>query len=481
MERIKHLLSHRGTRYGLNTAAALFLFLAVVVVVEALAIRHNVRVDLTQGRRHSLSSQSINLLRSLEKDVNAVAFYQTDEPQKEAAQDLLDQYAHVSPKFRFEFVDPDRHPALAKRYGITTYGTIVLEAGGREEKVQGANEEKMTNALVKLRRQKKRVVYFLTGHGEADLENTERQGLSQAKQALTDVDYEVKPLLLLREKEVSEDAAVMIIAGPQSDLLPTELQAIEAYTKRGGKLLVLLDPFTAPELATVLKQYGILMGDDVIVDRLSRAFGGDYLLPVITEYEPHPITKDFTMAAFFPFARTVDAAKAPPPGVTVQVLGRTSAGSWAEADRKALERGEASLDPKKDRPGPVPVGAVATIKVTTDDGRPTTEGAKAEKAANREAATANRKKGRIVAYGTSGFITNSHLNLSGNRDIFLNSVSWLAEEEELIAIRPRQAKFTPLVLTANQGWLAFWTTVIIPPFAILGAWITVFLRRRRSP
>ena len=86
-----------------------------------------------------------------------------------------------------------------------------------------------------------------------------------------------------------------------------------------------------------------------------------------------------------------------------------------------------------------------------------------------------------MAYGTSGFIANSHLHLSGNRDIFLNSVSWLAEEEELIAIRPRQAKFTPLVLTANQGWLAFWTTVIIPPFAILGAWITVFLRRRRSP
>jgi ABC-type uncharacterized transport system involved in gliding motility auxiliary subunit len=86
-----------------------------------------------------------------------------------------------------------------------------------------------------------------------------------------------------------------------------------------------------------------------------------------------------------------------------------------------------------------------------------------------------------VAYGTSGFVTNSHLNLSGNRDLFLNSVSWLAEEEELIAIRPRQATFTPLVLTANQGRLAFWTTVIIPPFAILGTWVTVFLRRRRSP
>ncbi|MFQ5802904.1 MAG: GldG family protein [Candidatus Methylomirabilales bacterium] len=498
MERIRQLLHHRGTRYGLNTAAALLLFLAVVLVVEALAIRHNARVDLTEGSRHTLSSQSIKVLRSLEKEVNAVAFYRTDEPAKAAAQDLLDQYAHFSSKFRSEFVDPDRHPALARRYGITTYGTVILESGGKEEKIQGADEERITNALVKLLRQEKRVLYFLTGHGEGDLESAERQGLSQAKQALTKVAYEVKPLLLLREKAVPKDAAVLIIAGPQSDLLPTELQALEAYIKQGGKLLVLLDPFTGPGLSDFLKRYGILMGKDVIVDRLSRAFGGDYLLPVITQYEPHPITKDFTLASFFPFARTVDAAEAPLPGVTVQVLGLTSSGSWAETDKAALDRGEAGYDEGKDRQGPVPVGAVATIEVTTGDDstedirpssveglaevrRPMTEGAKTGKTLNPEPSTLNQRRGRIVAYGTSGFIANTHLNLSGNRDLFLNSVSWLAEEEELIAIRPRQATFTPLVLTASQGRLAFWVTIVFPPLAIIGTWITVALRRRRSP
>ncbi|MEE9181537.1 MAG: Gldg family protein [candidate division NC10 bacterium] len=492
MERIRQLLSRRGTRYGLNTAVTLLLFLAVVLVVEALAIRHNARVDLTEGSRHTLSSQSIKVLRSLEKEVNAVAFYRTDEPAKAAAQDLLDQYAYFSSKFRSEFVDPDRHPALARRYGITTYGTVILESGGKEEKIQGADEERITNALVKLLRQEKRVLYFLIGHGEGDLESAERQGLSQAKQALTKVAYEVKPLLLLREKAVPKDTAVLIIAGPQSDLLPTELQALEAYIKQGGKLLVLLDPFTGPGLSDFLKRYGILMGKDVIVDRLSRAFGGDYLLPVITQYEPHPIMKDFSLASFFPFARTVDAAEAPLPGVTVQILGRTSSGSWAETDKAALDRGEAGYDEGKDRQGPVPVGAVATIEVTTDDRsrrdsrpigteRPTTERAKTGKTLTPEPSTLNQKKGRIVAYGTSGFIANTHLNLSGNRDLFLNSVSWLAEEEELIAIRPRQATFTPLVLTASQGRLAFWVTIVFPPLAIIGTWITVALRRRRSP
>lgn len=480
MERIKDLLRRRGTRYGLNTAVALFLFLAVVVVVEALAIRHNIRVDLTEGKRHTLSRQSITLLRSLKNEVHAVAFFRTEEPGKAAAQDLLDQYAHFSSNFRSEFVDPDRHPALARRYGITAYGTVVLESGGKEEKVQGVDEEKLTNALVKLLRQEKRVLYFLTGHGEADLDSAERQGLSQAKQALTDVDYEVKPLLLLRETEVPQDAAVLVIAGPQSDLLPTELQSLEAYITRGGKLLVLLDPFSSPKLSTLLEKYGILMGKDVIVDRLSRVLGGDYLLPVVNAYEPHPITKDFTVASFFPFARTVDAAKAPPPGVAVQVLGRTSAGSWAETDKAALDRGEARYDEGKDRQGPVPVGAVATVEVQSEVRGPKSEDPGAEKAANDEPTAGKPKRGSIVAYGTSAFVQNNYLNLSGNRDLFLNSVSWLAEEEELIAIRPREAKFTPLVLTANQARIAFWLTVTLPPLAIIGTWVSVALRRRRA-
>ena len=491
------LVRRRGTRYGLNTALALMLFLAIVVVVEALAIRHNVRVDLTQGRRHSLSDQSIKLLRSLEKEVHAVAFYQTDEPGKAAAQDLLAQYAQISPKFRCELVDPDRHPGMSRRYGITAPATVVLESGGKEEKFQGAEEEKITNALVKLLRTEKRVLYFLTGHGEAGLDSAGRQGLSQVKQALTEVEYEVKPLLLLREREVPKDAAVLVIAGPQSELLPTELQLIEAYVERGGKLLVLLDPFTAAGLTDLLKKDGIVMGKDIIVDRLSRAFGGDYLLPVVTQYEPHPITQDFTLASFFPFARTVDAAKELPAGITVQVLGWTSSGSWAETDKAALDRGEAGYDEGKDRQGPVPIGAVATIEVTTDDGsteastvssaeplaevrRPMTEAPKTEKTVNGEPSTVNQKKGRIVAYGTSAFMQNNYVNLAGNRDLFLNSVSWLAEEEQLIAIRPRQAKFRPLVLTANQARLAFWGILVLPPLAMIGTWVVVFLRRRRS-
>lgn len=474
---LRELVGHRRTRYGLNTAVALFLFLAIVVVVKALAIRHNMRIDLTEGRRHTLSDQSIKLLQSLNQDVNAVAFYQTDQPGRAAAQDLLDQYAHFSDNFRNEFVDPDRHPGLARRYGVTTYGTVVLESGGKEQKVQVAEEQNLTNALVKLLRQEKRVIYFLTGHGEADLESSEREGLSQVKQDLTDLDYEVKPLLLLREQEVPRDADVVIIPGPQKDLLPAELEALDAYVNRGGKLLVLVDPFTQPGVTDLLKKYGLRLGHNVIVDRLSRVFGGDYLLPVVTQYESHPITRDFNTASFFPFAQTVDAVDTP--GVSVQVLGRTGSDSWAEADKAALDRGEASFDPETDRQGPVPVGAVATIESKSDAPGPPSEESELEKTGDGRPVTEDRK-GAIVAYGTSAFMRNMYLNLSGNRDLFLNSLSWLADEEELIAIRPREARSTPLVLTASQARVAFWGAVIVPPLAVIGIGIAVTLRRRRA-
>lgn len=478
IQSLRELIGHRKTRYGLNTVAALFLFLAIVVVVKALAIRHNMRIDLTEGRRHTLSDQSIKLVQSLKEDVSAVAFYQTDQPGRAAAQDLLDQYAHFSGNFRYEFVDPDRRPGLARRYGITTYGTVVLESGGKEQKVQVAEEQNLTNALVKLLREEKRVIYFLTGHGEADLESAEREGLSQVKQDLTDLDYEVKPLLLLREQEVPRDADVVIIAGPQTNLLPAELEALGAYVTRGGKLLVLVDPFTQPGLTDLLKKYGLRLGHNVIVDRLSRIFGGDYLMPVVTQYESHPITRDFNVASFFPFAQTVDAVDTP--GVSVRPLGRTGSDSWAETDKAALDRGEASFDPETDRRGPVPVGAVATIEPQSAVQSPTSDVGTEPKTVNDELSTGRSKQGAIVAYGTSAFIRNMYVNLSGNRDLFLNSLSWLAEEEELIAIRPREARFTPLVLTASQARVAFWGTVIIPPLAVIGIGMAVALRRRRA-
>ena len=181
-------------------------------------------------------------------------------------------------------------------------------------------------------------------------------------------------------------------------------------------------------------------------------------VPVVGQYEGHPITQGFRFATLFPLARTVGILEPPPPGVTAQTLARTSSESWAETDRAQLDRGQVKPDPEDPR-GPLPIAAVATV---------------AAKAGERAGARA-----RVVVYGDSDFISNNFLHLSGNRDLFLNTLSWLAEEEDLIAIRPREARATPLFLTAAQSRLVFWLPVVVLPGAVVVSGIWVVVRRRR--
>jgi ABC-type uncharacterized transport system involved in gliding motility auxiliary subunit len=461
--RVRLLFARRSTRYGVNVLAMILLLLGIIALVEAVSYRHNARLDLTENRRHSISPQTLKILQSLPTDVAATGFFRADLPGKRAAEDLFRQYeSHSKGKFKWKVVDPDREPGLAKRYGVETYGTVVLDTKTKSEKILDASEEKLTNGLIKVTREGKRTVYVVKGHGEHEVSNTDRSGFSEAKAALEQANYEVKELLLVREAKIPDDAAIVVLPGPKNDLLPPELAALDAYIARGGKVFFMVDPYQAEGLKGYLARYGITLGSDLIIDRLSRAFGGDFVVPAIFQYEPHPITKDFgSTLTFFPMTRSVDIQAKPPQGVTAQVLAKSGPGSWGETSRSELDRGEVAMD-QKDRPGPVPVAAVATV----DAPKPLAEKKDA--------------KARIVTFGTSNLASNQFLNVQGNRDLFLNTVSWLAEEEDLIAIRPRNPKQTPVFLTAAQGRLVFWIPVVLLPAAAMVAGISVAIHRRRQ-
>ena len=126
------------------------------------------------------------------------------------------------------------------------------------------------------------------------------------------------------------------------------------------------------------------------------------------------------MSTLFPLTRTVPPAAAAP-GLNVQSLAKTSPQSWGETNRDALQKGEANPDPQ-DPKGPLSVAVVVT-----------------------------KDKARIVVYGTSNVASNQFLNLQGNKDFFLNTVSWLAEQEDQISIRPRDQKQTPVFLSSRQA------------------------------
>jgi ABC-type uncharacterized transport system involved in gliding motility auxiliary subunit len=453
-------LGARSVRYGLNSLVAVLLVVGVIGVVEALSYRHNARLDLTENRRHSLSPQTIQILQGLKTPVTAIAFYRSDQPGKRVVEDLFKQYTrHAGDRFSWKSVDPDREPALARTLGIEAYGTTVLQARGRTEKVQDADqEEKLTNALLKVTREGKRVLYVVQGHGEADLGNTDRPGFSEAKGALEQANYEVKPLPLARQGKVPDDAAVVIVPGPRSDFFGPEIDALDAYLGRGGKLLAMVNPpfperSQAEALRTLLGRWGLTLDDNLVIELnpIGQVFGIGPQVPIVQQYEPHAITRDLTgVTTLFPLTRSVGTAKTPPAGVTVQPLARTTPDSWGETDRQALEQGQARPDPQ-DAKGPLTLAAVAT-----------------------------KDKARIVLYGTVNLATNQFLNVQGNRDFFLNTVSWLAEEEDQISIRPRDTKQTPVFLTSQQAQAVFWLPVVVLPGLALAGGIVAVVRRRAA-
>jgi ABC-type uncharacterized transport system involved in gliding motility auxiliary subunit len=466
----------RTVRYGTGAAVMALLALGIVVAANAISFRHSTRWDLTENKRNSVSPQTIQVLRTLKAPVNAIAFFRSDTPGKKTAEDLLAQYATYSGgKFTWRLEDTDRAPALARQYGVESYGTVVLEGGPpgqtRTEKVQDAEEEKLTNAIVKVTRTGKRVIYVLKGHGEREIGATDRAGFSQAKDQMEKANYEVKELFLARDPKIPDDASIVMVPGPKTDLFPQELAALDGYIAKAGKVFYMSGPFQADATVKHLSKYGVTVDDDVVIELnpLGQLFGVGPLVPVVGQYDPHPITKDMGgIMTLFPLTRSVAPTKSMPKGVQASPLAQTSRQSWGETDKTVFQTGKATPDPSE-KTGPLAVAVVATVDVPSEP--------KVEAAAG---AKKPAPKARIVVVGTADFADNQFLGAQGNRDFFLNVVSWLAEEEDLISIRAKDPKQNPVVLTSAQSNVVLGLPLLVLPGAVLICGIAVVMQRRRA-
>ena len=215
-----------------------------MVILYAVAVNHNQRFDVTRSKRFTLASQSVKLLKTLQQPIKIVGFFRLEGPERSQFEDLLKQYVHHSDRMTYEVVDPDRQPALAKRYNITSYNTVVVKGNEKEEKLFRLEEEALTNAILKVTRDTEKIVYFTTGHGEPSITDTERNGYSLAKQGLEEQNYQVKELLLARQEQLPDDAAVVVAAGLRTDLLEPEIHALTAYKCLSKNIFILQPIFT---------------------------------------------------------------------------------------------------------------------------------------------------------------------------------------------------------------------------------------------
>lgn len=458
----KRLRSSRSLYYGTSSTILTLAVVAIVVLVNVIADRDfHVRWDLTANRMYSLSEQTLQMLRELGEDVTVYAFVREGDPRGQQIVDLIREYVYRSDRIRLNVIDPDAQPSLARTYEVTAYNSVVVEAGDRRRTVQPFDifgvdpfgqrlefrgEQALTRAFLGVTRGSQGTVYFTTGHGERTLESD----LAQLRSYLVGEGYEVKPLNLAESGEVPEDTTVLVIAGPQRDFDPREVEAVQTYIQEGGRAFVLIDPVLQASqierIAGVLAPYGVTFRHDVVVDP-ERHYFIDPLSP-IPSYEFHAVTQNLiekNLGLVLPRTRSLAVEETDDFWVRTTEIFMSSSAAWGET---TLQGNQVTKD-DRDTAGPLALGVVV-----------------------------ERRDTRVIALGSSSFITNEAIAFQGNVDFFVNAVNWLAGHEDRITIRPKTQEFRQVTLTGAQASVIFYSTVVfIPVLFLVGAGAIAWRRR----
>lgn len=457
---IRRFLTGRQARYGSNSLIVTLAFVGIIFVVNMLAFQNpdflSAPWDMTEDKSNTLAPETLQALATLPEKVSATAFY-TQNIDPSSARDLLTKFKNNSNgKFDFTFVDPDLDPVAAREAGITGDGKIVLQLGKTKEIASSANETELTRALIRVISPEARVVYFLQGHGEAPLEANGQVSFSSAKASLEGKNYTVNTLNLIAENKVPADAQAIIIAGPKKPLTQTEVDLLKKYVDGGGALVVMEDPVILTEFGDasdpladyLVKDWGIKLNNDVVIDLVNTQ---NPLLAVSSQIGKHAITQNMNYIVILPQARSVSIT-GQIENVTQTPLFMTTQQSWGETELKQNE--QPNFDPQKDNPGPLDL-AVAGENTTT--------------------------KGRVVVFGNSLFASDEGFKSYGNSDMFINSVDWSAEQENLINITPREHTPRTMKQIPNLNFIIMiiLSVLVLPGFVVF-AGISSWLARRRK-
>ena len=464
----------RSGRYGTLTLVGTLIFLAILVAVNYIGKKQNKRWDLTAAGQFSLSDQSRNVVAKLDKQLEVQVFVQEQEFQR--FRERMKEYEYVSKQISTEYIDPDKKPALAQENKIQSYGTIVFNYAGRSERTNANTEQDITNTIIKVVSGKVKKLYFTQGHGEHDTGSGERDGYQAITTNLTNENYGVEKLVLAQTSKIPDDATAVIVAGPKADFFPPEIEALEKYLENNGKLLLMLDPSmdanAAPltNLVALAHDWGVDATNTLVVDAsgIGRQIGAGPEMPIAASYPQHPITDRFRLASAYPLTRGLTVVQGGVNGHNASAIVESGPQSWAEADLKSVAEGkEVTLDEAKgDKPGPITIGAA--VSATKPEPTPPAPGTP----------DAPKPETRVVIFGDSDFASNVVFGFSGNKDLFMNVVGWLSQQENLISIRPKEAADRRLTLNANQQFWLTYSSLLFMPLVVLAAGIFSWMRRR---
>ncbi|MEP0919206.1 Gldg family protein [Leptolyngbya sp. DQ-M1] len=472
----------RSTQASTNAIVSTIAVLVILGLINFLAVRSAQRIDLTESRLFTLSPESQQVLREMQQGVKVWVFSGDRNPQDV---DLLENYQRRTPKFTFEYIDPQTNPGLAQAFGIKNAGDnrdvfIELQSSKRRQFLQSISsqarlsENRVTNGILQITSDRRSKAYFLQGHGEKSL--TDGEGaISNSVKALEEKNFTSEPLNLAQLGKVPADASVVLVVGATRALAEGEVKALQDYSNQGGNLLIAIDPNIKSGLDALLGTWGVKLDDRIAINAPDqRLTNAGPAVAVVTQYGAHPITKDFGNGiSFYPIARPIDITQTP--GIQATPLLLTDPQSWAESN---IKQQPLKLD-GGDRPGPLAIG-VALERIVTPTVSPSPSPSPSPTASPSPSPTASpAKPARMIIFGNSTFVVNGFFNQQLNGDVFLNSVTWLSQDQlQPLSIRPKEVRNRRIVLTNEQAVLiGFLALGLVPLFGFVSAGVVWWQRR----
>ena len=472
---------------NLNLAAGVLLAFVLVQLVNFIALSNSHRWDWSGRQYYALSEKTANLLDELEQRVEVTVFFQEEHTLYTDIENLMEEYQYQSRNIHVEWVDPARDLArtekLAEKYGLTEAQVVVFDIDGKSKVVREADladyqrikgrrmpvisafkgEQAFSSAIQGLVQGETPMVYFLVGHGERRVTDFDQiAGYSAIGSVIFNDNLEVKELMLTAEKQIPEDAAALIIAGPSKVISATELEMIEDYLNRSGRVMILLDALKETGLDLMLRRWGVALRNDFVLDPENTLKGNDVY---IRTYYEHPITLRMAGAgARFHLPRSIEPLVVDDQNAeagdrpTVVQLAMTSEKSWSEmqVEETSAKYDEDTGDLRGSFSLAVAVERGATQKMLDVQIRPS----------------------RMVVFGDSDFVSNGAL-AGGDQDLFMSALNWLLDREVLMAIAPKPIEEIKLSLTRKQLNKLFWINIAGIPFIAGVAGLLVWVRRRK--
>lgn len=431
------------------------LMVAAAVLIAVLAGRHPREWDVTQNARNTLSQGSVQLLQGMEGPVKITAYASLQDPTlgdiRKRISDFLDRYRRVKRDITLEFIDPREQPKAVTAANIRVNGEMVVEYQGRSEHLTALDEQALTSLLTRLARGAERQVLFLDGHGERKPDGIANHDLGEFGKRLAQKGLRALPLSLAAVPDVPSNAALLVIASPQADLLPVEVARVRKWVDNGGNLFWMIDQEPLRGLQPLADSLGLRLSPGVVVDPAANELKASATLAISSAYPRHALTRGFAFNTAFPLARRIAFDETNTVWRFSPVVEVAQTG-WVETG--ALDD-SVGFDRNRDTPGPVTVLAALERDV-------------------------NGKPQRVVVAGSGHFLANTYAGLLGNLDLGVNVVNWLSGDDNLVALQPRSRVDGDV--KPSRSWLAFIAiaSLVAVPLAFLFTGGMIWWRRRRA-